>query len=99
METTVGLQRFTANGVVTPSGSALRLYSLDFASSVSSTHITLWNGIDSSSAYQLMIRLMSDSQGTAHNEWVEGIPFSSGIYLNTSSGNCVVLVGYRKLDI
>jgi hypothetical protein len=102
MESMAGLQRFTANGTITPTNTPLRVYSLDLTSSVSSTSLSLWDGLSSATTYNLMLRLSSsayNTQGTAHKEWSEGVAFSSGVYLNTSSGNCVVLVGYRLMNI
>lgn len=93
METTVGYQRFVANGTVSPFRTT-RVYSIDYYCSASTTSITLWDGLTSSTAYNKMLHCPSDSQGTFHEEWTEGMLFEKGVYLNTAVSSVVVLIGY-----
>ena len=94
METTVGNQRFNANGTVSPYG-ITRVYAVDVASSVSGTTIALYNGLNSTS--NLMIKIDTAS-GDAHESWSEGILFTNGVYLNTyTNANVVTLISYGSV--
>lgn len=95
METTVGNQRFNANGTISPYG-ITRIYAIDIASSISNTVIALYNGLTSTSNLILQINTLSD--GTAHESWTDGILFSNGVYLNTfTNANIVTLVSYSSV--
>ena len=94
METTVGNQRFNANGTISPYG-VTRVYGVDVASSISNTVLALYDGLTSASNLILQI---SAADGTAHESWAEGVLFSNGVYLNTfTNANVVTLVSYSRV--
>ena len=95
METTVGYQRFTANGTVSPFG-ITRVYSVDFFSSISTSHLALHNAFPSTTD-TVWIKCQSDNQGVGTNEWTQGVLFNNGVYVNTGSGNQVVVIGYSSV--
>ena len=96
MEAIVGTQRFTTVGNVLPTGTSLRLYSLDFTSTISTSNITLYNGLHSGTGL-LYIRCTSDSQGIGTFSWTEGLLFDQGIWLDTgAAGTITTIVGYSR---
>ena len=94
METTVGNQRFNANGTVSPYG-VTRVYAVDVASSISDTAIALYDGLTSTS--NLILQIIA-ADGTAHESWGDGVLFSNGVYLNTyTNANVVTLISYSRV--
>lgn len=96
MEAIIGNQRFTANGNLTPSTTNLgfRVYSVHGVSTLSTSNLSLYNGLSSSD--DLYIRCNSDSQGVIDYEWAEGKYFPNNVYLETNAAITFALVGYNK---
>jgi hypothetical protein len=98
MDKVIGFQRFVTVGNVNPTNTSLRLYSLNIASTISTSNIALYNGLTSSSGL-LYLRCTTDSQGTLNQEWQEGVLFDKGIWLNTGAGGTVTtIVGYCRSE-
>lgn len=98
METTVGYQRLTTVGNVVPTASAIRVYSIDAHSTISTTALTLHNGLVSSTTVTIYLRCGSDSQGNIHEEWTNGILFPDGVWIDTAAaGTVTTLIGYSRV--
>ena len=93
MQGLVGLQSFTADGTMSPLA-ITRIWSVDFASTVSTSNVTLYNSLTSTS---LMIRVTSDAQGVGHQEWPMGllVPNTSGVFVMSGAGSQVTKVMYQ----
>jgi hypothetical protein len=98
MESLIGWQLFSAPGYVVPTGTPLRLFSVDFHSTVSATQLTFHDALVSSTTTTIKMRVASDSQGTAHEDFNDGRYFANGIWIDTgAAGTVTFLIGYSKV--
>jgi len=98
MEYTVGNQRFTTVGNILPTGTAIRIFSVDAHSTVSSSSITLHNGLISSTTTTIYLVYGSDSQGNIH-EYGMDVLFPDGVWLDTNAaGTVTTLIGYSSVQ-
>ena len=98
METLVGNQRFTDVGNILPTGTPIRVYAIDLYSTVSSTGITLHNGIVSSTTTTIYLVVNSDADGTAHESWSDGIYFPTGVWIDTKAAGAIIgLISYSTV--
>lgn len=99
MELLVGNQRLTGVGNIVPTGSAIRIYSIDAHSTISASSLTLHNGLVSSTTTTIYKVLSTDSQGNIHETWEHGMYFPDGVWLDTgAAGTITTVVGYRAVQ-
>lgn len=97
METTVGYKILTDVGNLTPTNTALRVYSVDYTSALSATCIVLHNGLTSGTGTQYL-RITSDSQGVGNESWTKGIYFPNGVWIDTGvAGAITMVIGYSRV--
>lgn len=79
-----GVQKFTANGTISPLA-ITRIWSIDFACSVSAGSLALYNTTTSTT---LMLQVASDLQGVGHEVWPNGflVNNKNGIFVMSGSG-------------
>lgn len=92
METIVGNQRFTGVGNILPTGTPIRVYGVDLYSTVSSTGITLHNGLYSATTTTIYLVVNSWADGTAHESWADGFYFPSGVWVDTKAAGAITAV-------
>ena len=98
MDMLVGNQRLTTVGNITPTGTALRIYSVDAHATTSFGALTFHNGLKSSTTLTLYLHLMSDTQGGIHESWKHGVYFPDGVWINTTAaGTITTIVGYNSV--
>lgn len=95
----VGNQRLTTVGNLTPTASAIRIYSVDAHSSISASSLTFYNGLTSGGSATIYLVFATDSAGNIHESWADGVYFPDGVWINTfAAGTVTTLVGFSTVQ-
>lgn len=94
----VGNQRLTGVGNLTPSDTSIRVYYLEAHSTLSTSSITLHNGLVSSTTTTIYQVFGSDGQGNYHESFYDGVYYPDGVWIDTGcAGTITMLVGYTTV--
>ena len=98
MDAFVGIQQLSTVGNILPTGTPLRIFSVDTYSTVSSSNIVIHNGLVSSTTTTIYVVQPNSNQGVGHNEWHEGLYFPDGVWIDTkAAGTVITVVGYMAV--
>ena len=98
MDYLVGSQLLTTVGNLLPTATPIRVVSVHAHSTISTSSLTLYNGLTSASPGAVYLVFSTDSQGNIHEYGMDEY-FPNGVWLQTgAAGTITTLIGYSSVS-